>query len=271
MEKEIWLAPPPEVRSPWDGPYISKEIFVNALDLQHTGETMSDEAFLDEQDPEPEVNFEDDQKCSISVAQSEVDDPEVHIIIPETEVDNSEDGVEAEVIEAIVTNEIEVIDPKPVVSTTPAEAEDGLAEIEVDKVHKCQICSKMYKSKNTLNDHLRYVHQERKVCTICGKSFSSKRTLKQHMDEIHNKAEVYEVCSGCGKSFSRRQWLRNHENKCTGDVSNKQPQQCIINCQYCAKLFKSNFAARLHEKKKHNIEMAGGYMIVPEATSNNKR
>ena len=43
VQKEVWLAPPPEIRSPWDCDYTSKKIFTEALGLKFIGEEIDDD------------------------------------------------------------------------------------------------------------------------------------------------------------------------------------------------------------------------------------
>jgi hypothetical protein len=58
IKEEVWLAPPAEVRSPWDGPYITKEMFLNALGLKLIEEMVYyDDAFLHEEMFKPQVDM----------------------------------------------------------------------------------------------------------------------------------------------------------------------------------------------------------------------
>jgi hypothetical protein len=44
--KEVWLVPAQETRNPWDFDYITKEMFVNVLELKLTVKLKSDNDIL---------------------------------------------------------------------------------------------------------------------------------------------------------------------------------------------------------------------------------
>ena len=60
-KEEVWLVPSPEVSSPWDSPFITKEMFTSALGLQltDTGEmTPDDDALLEEESNDVNENVD---------------------------------------------------------------------------------------------------------------------------------------------------------------------------------------------------------------------
>ncbi|XP_072948605.1 uncharacterized protein [Epargyreus clarus] len=55
----------------------------------------------------------------------------------------------------------------------------------------CERCNKSYPQRNTLNRHIKLVHEGAKEhpCTMCGKQYSLKKALDSHMLKVHNETE----------------------------------------------------------------------------------
>ena len=54
-----------------------------------------------------------------------------------------------------------------------------VSNIIINQKNNCEICHKNFKTKNSLDQHIRVVHQKIKgfACHLCGKSFGYKKTL----------------------------------------------------------------------------------------------
>uniref|UniRef100_A0A1Q3F1W7 Putative c2h2-type zn-finger protein n=1 Tax=Culex tarsalis TaxID=7177 RepID=A0A1Q3F1W7_CULTA len=82
--------------------------------------------------------------------------------------------------------------------------------------YQCQVCTdpiRQFKSKRTLEDHMRYHTGERPfLCTICNVSFSSGSVHRNHMYRVHREMRKKEKrCGFCGKEFDRILDLKRHQ------------------------------------------------------------
>uniref|UniRef100_A0A8W7PAH8 C2H2-type domain-containing protein n=1 Tax=Anopheles coluzzii TaxID=1518534 RepID=A0A8W7PAH8_ANOCL len=98
--------------------------------------------------------------------------------------------------------------------------------------YRCPICtepSRMFKSKRTLEDHMRYHTGERPfVCCICKITFSSGSVHRNHMYRVHREMRKKDRrCNYCGKVFDRILDLKRHQTS------------------YCEKIVGQEMAARL--------------------------
>ncbi|XP_060524032.1 zinc finger protein 1 homolog isoform X2 [Cylas formicarius] len=109
----------------------------------------------------------------------------------------------------------------------------------------CPVCNKTFKSKYTLNVHLKRHRLEGQfACTLCGKCFSSQGCLNRHL-KIHTGEKKFE-CQVCQKRFLSSHNLIVHERVHTGE----KPYLC----SHCGKAFSNrtglNFHVRIHTNTK---------------------
>ncbi|OAF68917.1 hypothetical protein A3Q56_03248 [Intoshia linei] len=92
----------------------------------------------------------------------------------------------------------------------------------------CHICTKMFKSRATLRNHMP-VHTGLRAfkCIICDKSFKQASTLSRHKI-IHTELKPYN-CKQCSSSFNRKSTLYMHMKIHTGIKD--------ITCTFCGKEF----------------------------------
>ena len=103
----------------------------------------------------------------------------------------------------------------------------------------CDICGKSFHYQRYLMNHKRRLHVEGKAhqCTDCGKMFRLKQTLQEHM-EIHNKKDY--ICAECGKHFTHYRSYRRHIK------AHKETEP--FPCPKCGKRYKNKKSAEPHMK-----------------------
>ncbi|XP_063705380.1 zinc finger protein 62 homolog [Culicoides brevitarsis] len=80
------------------------------------------------------------------------------------------------------------------------------------RAFKCQLCSCDYKTKASLEDHIRTVHmgEKRHKCSYCDKRFSYAADKARHEIGVHTKKFKY-ICQFCGKCFLKKNFLTTHQ------------------------------------------------------------
>jgi len=87
--------------------------------------------------------------------------------------------------------------------------EDGI------QLHVCHLCGKSYKSRSTLNRHLRYECGRARFkleCSICGRKFSRPDNLRQHAGIHMPEYSGYKASSmsgGCGDGGGNSQAMNS--------------------------------------------------------------
>ncbi|XP_014208853.1 zinc finger protein 37 isoform X4 [Copidosoma floridanum] len=132
--------------------------------------------------------------------------------------------------------------------------------------HQCHMCSKQFKVKGDLTNHVRFHHKEKPIscdvcgkmcmntgslyvhqkwahfkpkfeCQICHRRMVSQENLDQHMVMQHEKREKV-VCQECGKTFTKKDSFKRHMSVHTGS----KPYKCVI----CNKPFARRSQLRQH-------------------------
>lgn len=113
----------------------------------------------------------------------------------------------------------------------------------LQKGHLCEVCGAVYKTKASFKEHTKS-HEENYIkpsfqCKICQKLFTKANRLVYHVKTQHLGEKKYYLCSFCGRSFKTRVSLNGHSNMHTGN----RPYKCEI----CGKSFA--YSANLREHK----------------------
>jgi len=147
----------------------------------------------------------------------------------------------------------------------------------------CHICSMVFKTKEAMKTHVKYVHANnltRHKCTLCessfkreadlkrhftmhmgsqdwscdkcGKAFTLKRHLQAHIKTHLTEAEKRHVCHLCGNRFARKEFLVDHMATHTSFRGFK--------CDVCSTTVKTKTTLRTHRVRVHKLKGA----IPPE-------
>ena len=89
---------------------------------------------------------------------------------------------------------------------------EHVSSIHEGITHECPICQKSFPYKNTMQAHVRELH-EGKIksvkCSMCDKEFKSNNHVKRHVMEVHEKKRPH-ACSLCDLRFGQKSQLKTH-------------------------------------------------------------
>ena len=130
--------------------------------------------------------------------------------------------------------------------------------------HQCTYCEFKSDSKTKLTIHIRANHEEiRLVCALCNKTLKSKDSLNEHIAWVHEGKSQYDCSLGsykCAQNSRMDEHIEEvHEKKNRESVKSSavHEERKIFECQVlgCESRFTSNGDLRKHISKKH-IDMA---------------
>lgn len=107
----------------------------------------------------------------------------------------------------------------------------------------CEICSKSFKSKLGLNNHIRRHQHQFKY--LCGKDFNYKNDLDQHL--ANHEAKKYIIVRNVKKKCSSKRNVKRHLETC-------QIRESKYACDLCEKRFKSKRYLKAHLAGHNNPE-----------------
>lgn len=123
--------------------------------------------------------------------------------------------------------------------------ESHIIEVHGHLPYSCPICTKHFKMKKHLNDHINAVHGgDRILCSECGSSFARKSDYRVHFKSKHTSfGETYIrptlFCSICSHPFKRSGDLHRHEETHDGT-------QYKFQCLDCGQAFTRQNALNRH-------------------------
>jgi len=90
-----------------------------------------------------------------------------------------------------------------------------------DKEYKCGMCTKAYKSKESLGRHLKAHNQEKKYkCIQCDALFMERYLLERHMT-VHSSDKPF-TCQYCTRKFARKSYLQKHMKNIHAIITRQQ-------------------------------------------------
>ena len=113
-----------------------------------------------------------------------------------------------------------------------------------ERVHQCDICSKIFLNVHQLSLHETVIHyggHKPRECNVCGKTFHSPYWLVEHM-KLHSKEKPYK-CNVCGKAYAQERVFKAHEKLHATEVKE-------IKCQFCELQLKNLMHKKLHSEKR---------------------
>lgn len=107
-----------------------------------------------------------------------------------------------------------------------------------EKPIKCDVCGKLCLNSGSLYVHQKWAHYKPKYeCHICKRRMVTQENLDQHLLTQHEKRDKI-VCAECGKTFSKKDSFKRHMVVHTGC----KPHSCMI----CSKPFARRSQLRQH-------------------------
>ena len=124
---------------------------------------------------------------------------------------------------------------------------EHMKRVHESETLKCEQCSKEFKGKYNLNDHISRLHtkRERPTCDICGMKISDKSELKKHIKEVHENNRPYK-CTYCPKAFNRKCHMRDHVERMHEKVIN------IKECELCGHVATNYHGLLIHITRMHH-------------------
>ena len=127
--------------------------------------------------------------------------------------------------------------------------------------NKCQLCGKVYKQREYLLKHIRYIHQNSEagkwICEICKKEFSQYGPLSIHRK---NHYDTNVDCSVCKKTLSNGSTLKSH-------IQQVHPTN-VKECPICQK--KVTYFAYTKHVKRHSNKQTKQKCIFCDYTTEQK-
>ena len=129
---------------------------------------------------------------------------------------------------------------------------------EKKRPFKCDICNMEFTRKFHLKNHIRCVHEKKKLikpykCEICAKAFVAPSDLKLHHAVVHEGKKPFS-CKECEENFASKQALLAHTRRRHTEEGLSEKRLKIFFCQICDKEVHGKVAhnAKFHPKTEAN-------------------
>ena len=86
---------------------------------------------------------------------------------------------------------------------------------KVDGLWECRKCSQTFLQRGLARRHTE-IHLTNTIysCTICTKTARTRKSLREHLKDVHEDLEASLVCGGCGRSGMKKKQFKNHTYHC---------------------------------------------------------
>ncbi len=144
------------------------------------------------------------------------------------------------------------------------------------RIHKCEFCTKSYKKRLLLDDHIAAVHQGKRKygCRICNATFTCMGNRGRHEKSVHGSQEKKFKCTQCSRAYLNEANLKRHFKTHTGikefvclECNDAFFTKCELKrhnlkhsrikdhkCHICNAAYGARGALKQHLANKHNIE-----------------
>ena len=129
--------------------------------------------------------------------------------------------------------------------------------VHVGQCFKCDKCSESFTTKDTLNKHVRKIHNKENIfyCEPCKKSFMQSQNLKKHVKIVHEGLKEFK-CDYCNKRFGYKSHMKDHIVRLHSKEIpiDKLKDFSVRNypCNICEKIFTNGQHLTRHKGKEHN-------------------
>lgn len=122
---------------------------------------------------------------------------------------------------------------------------------------KCDVCSKIFKSRTYLWAHMNQHKDKRFSCDICGRKFTYKCNLKSHLI-THQESRPFE-CDVCNKAFKMKSLLASHK------ILHGAPSP--FKCEICGKGLTRKQNLKSHYKIMHPETQQRAFLVTAQSRS----
>ena len=119
----------------------------------------------------------------------------------------------------------------------------NISQHSVEKKWICDICDKLFDSKNRLDSHSIWHQSPKWNCSKCDKAFQTNQKLGLHFEAMHTERKLKFHCDICGKSFVGKQGFTRHQ----GMHIDGQHQ-----CGQCENKYANKYALKKHFIANHS-------------------
>ena len=125
-----------------------------------------------------------------------------------------------------------------------------------DRVHKCDLCRKTFTRNQTLQRHIKNIHENtsKLVCAICNREYKNQHCLNEHNLQEHKNSTKEFKCNQCSKLFHRFDHLKTHSMEIHNiQIRKKSPvkeEKAIFQCDLCHNTFTMNCSLKIHKSDK---------------------